>query len=163
MFIMTRRTKKSLGAIPWVQQEVGHFGSKLRFWRQICDFQPSYFNELLLGIWPQQLEIWSVSTTDMRDEKLSKRWVFAIAEGVWPAGEFRSFAMKFETAITPAYMIPRDPNLLWLIKSPALNASMWQYWIWVIAPPTGNRKLHVLRSDALWVAQWSDPPQIYSE
>ena len=57
----------------------------------------------------------------------------------------------------------KRPKPFVLEKSPALNRSMCQYWIWVIAPPTGDRKLHVLHFDALWVALWLDPPQIYSE
>lgn len=44
-------------------------------------------------------------------------------------------------------------------KSPALNRSMCQNWIWGIAPPAGDWKLYVLHFDALWVARWSDPPK----
>ncbi len=60
----------------------------------------------------------------------------------WPCqrDEFRYFDMKKESVLTPLHMVRSLPNFPCLMRVLDKTSTL-QFWIIVIAPPTGNRKL----------------------
>ncbi len=106
-----------------------------------------YFNELLQKL-SAQLQIWTVQSKGLHNEKLSYLWVCQMA-WMWYGGHFAHFAMKHEVVITPPVHCPICLKLHKFDKSSGPKTSTCQYSVIVIVPPTGNRKWHVLPFDAL--------------
>ena len=69
---MSELTKRSLGAMSETEQEVGHFEFIVSFWRNLCHFHVSHFDELLLAGRSVTHNTRSACTKDLNDEKLSK-------------------------------------------------------------------------------------------
>ena len=104
----------------------------------------TYFNELVWGIFSQQLQNHSVSSQDLQDEKLSK--TFWITHSVWPwqPGEFRHFKTIFEPSLTaqtlaPPYRLSQNNEIRYTCRtSQDAQKTLLEPW------PKSNRKSAIL-------------------
>ncbi len=136
--------KKSLGAVPYVQQEVSHFDFKVKLWCIFCHLQGQYFNKLL-----HQINfIFGQCNLKTSRLKVVLSVTFRQTAWTWHGGHFVRFVTKHQVVITWRLSLQSAPNFTCLMRLPAwrhLHANIQS----VIAPPTGNKKWHVVHFDAL--------------
>ncbi len=96
----------------------------------------------------------------MQSETLSGGSSNSVAMAWWP---FCAFRHETSSCCSSPIHSPVCPKLHMFDKSPGLKTSTCQYSLIVIAPPNGNRKWHVLHSDALFLHGLPHPPQMWWE
>ena len=143
---MWRRTKKPLGGMPKTQQEVSHIGFNMRFSPIFAFYRPctltnsSYrFHQIDLKFGQDHLKTLRMKSYSNGEFSLNDLTV------AWRRKS--AFRQKTGSCCNFGIHFPICSKFLMCDKGPGLMTSTCKFWLAVIAPPSGNRKCHVVHVD----------------
>ena len=143
---MLRRTKKPLGGMAKTQQEVSHIGFYMRFCPFFAFYRPctltnssSRFHQIDLKFGQDHLKTLRMKSYSNGEFSLNDLTV------AWRRKS--AFRQKTGSCCNFGIPFPICSKCHMYDKGPGLMTSTCKFWLSVIAPPSGNRKCHVVHVD----------------